>query len=250
MRPSHETPSFSPPKKMVVFSLEDVLVPGPNDPNVNPKQVKSLLKSAQSYAQKQGVILVVISGYTEKVAREKMNEFGLNAYFSPENVFAVHPSYLAKMSEVDRSLYEAKCQDNLQCKDEYFRQVKLLELMEERYIAPENVLLVGHDYWFDGFYTRRFSKVDVVFIESALSSRGKKPEEKIEGLWYASRKWAPIKKIIEGKASKPNYNFLDTYVNITMTSELFGGKGIPGLKRVIIERRKKDSRDFTAISPK
>lgn len=251
MSPTPVTSTFHvTPKKAIVFSLEDILVPGPNDATVEPKQVKSLLTSLNAYAKKNGLLVFVISGYTEKVAAQKLTDFFLNSFFPAENVFAVNTSYLDKMAEVDRSLYDAKCENNPECKDEYFRQVKLLELMEKHHLSPEHVLLVGHDYWFDGFYTRRFSKVDVVFIESALSSRGKKPEEKIQGLWYASRKWSMIKKFIEGKASVPNYNFLDTYVNITMTGELFGKNGLPGLKRTIIERKLKDPKDFTAITPK
>ena len=238
------------PKKAVVFSLEDILIPGPNDARVEPKEVKSLLKSLNAYAKKNGIHIFVISGYAERIALQKLKDFFLDSFFPSENVFAVSKEYLNKMAEVDRSLYDAKCENNPECKDEYFRQVKLMELMEKHHLLPEQVVLVGHDYWFDGFYTRRFSKVDVLFIESALSSRGKKPEEKLQGLWYASRKWAPLKKIIEGRAAVPNYNFLDTYVNITMTGELFGKNGLPGLKRTIIERKLKDPTDFTALSPK
>ncbi|MEK6902913.1 MAG: hypothetical protein AABX02_05000, partial [archaeon] len=63
---------LSPPKKAVVFSLEDVLIPGPNDGTVDAKQVQSLLKSLQSYAKKNKLLVFVISGYTRLVCDEKL----------------------------------------------------------------------------------------------------------------------------------------------------------------------------------
>jgi hypothetical protein len=237
-------------KTMVVFSLEDVLIPGTCEPELDSRMVKKWLSSLQAYAQKHPPLhAYIVSGFTQSVCNKKMNEFGLNPFFSPERVFGVNEAYLSKMEPVDLERYSQRCENDPYCKDEYFRQVQMMELMKREGQDASKLVLVGRDYWFDGFYTRRFSNVDVAFIESALSSRGKPMDERMEGLWYIDRTWGKLKKIIEGKVPTPNYAPLDAYVNITMTQELLGGKGIPSLKRVVIQRKKEDSGfDFTSLS--
>lgn len=226
-------------KRAVIFDLENVLIPGKAVPEVSAKKVKSWLSALQKYQKTHpGVRVYLVSGYKEDLAQKKIKEFGLEKYFPAKHVFAVNDAYLEKRDEVDRKLYEAKCADDAECQDHYFKQVRIQALMKDEHLAPESIVLVGHDYWFDGFYTRRFSGVDIAFIASSLTSRGKPAPEKVSGLWYIERDWKGLKAIIEGKVVPPHYGPLDAWVSITLTEELLGGKGLPQLKRVILERKK------------
>lgn len=224
-------------KTNIVFLLEGVLLPEPTEAKADASHVKKWLTALNTLAKKHPIQTYVVSGYTETVAKDKLKEAGLNSFFPNDHVFGVNEKYLAARDPVDRERYEQKCNGDPLCRDEYFRQVKMQELIDKQG-NPSSFVLVGHDYWFDGFYTRRFSKVDIAFVETALSSRGKEIPEKIDGLWYVSRSFTDLKKIMEGKAKAPNYNPLDTWVNITLSEELFGGKGLPTLKRVVIQRKK------------
>ncbi len=237
-RSSPPKPTFSSRKSVVVLGLEDVLVPGKICPDLDMKGVHRFLRHLQKYAREKGIQVYLITGYTEAVCRQKLNKFGLEKYFPREKVFAVHSGYLNQMQPIDRAIYDKRCAEDAFCKDEYYRQVELQALMKREGFTPTQIVLVGHDYWFDGFYTRRFSQVDVAFIENGLSVRGKPTSERIGGVWYIRKGFPDLKKIIEGKTKAPNYASLDTWVGINLTEELLGGKGFPTLKRIIIERKK------------
>lgn len=226
-------------KKVVVFCLEDILIPGKTVANLDMKKVRTWLGALTKYAKEHlDFHIFVISGATEEVAWKKIREHELESFLDAKNVFAVTPAYLDQMTEVDRKLYEGKVAQDPEYVDEYFRQVQIKSLMEKEGFTQDQILLIGHDYWFDGFYTRRFSGVDTAFIGSALTQRGKPVTEKIEGLWYIERDWKALKKIIEGKVEAPNYARLDAWVTVTLTEELLGAKGVPQLRRVILERKK------------
>jgi hypothetical protein len=202
--------------------------------------IREWLSALKDYQKKHPELeTYLVTGHTEAHCRTLMEGTGVDAFFpSPSHVWAVNESYLKSRDPIDRERYEERCKADPMHRDEYFRQVKMMEMMNEKGLSPSDVVLVGYDYWFDGFYTRRFSKVDIAFVESALSSQGKPIPERLQGLWYISRSFGDLKKIIEGKAPIPNYNFLDTFINITLSEQLFGGKGLPQLKRVVIQRKK------------
>ncbi len=225
-------------KKAVVFLLEGVLLLDRNEKD-SADTIKEWLSALKDYQKKHSELeTYLVTGHTEAHCHTLMEGTGLDAFFPPSHVWAVNESYLKSRDPIDRERYEERCKADPMHRDEYFRQVKMAEMMKAKGLSASQVLLVGHDYWFDGFYTRRFSKVDIAFVEGALSSQGKPVPEKLQGLWYISRSFEDLKKIIEGKAPAPNYNFLDTFINITLSEQLFGGKGLPQLKRVVIQRKK------------
>ncbi|MEK6970528.1 MAG: hypothetical protein AABW68_02425 [archaeon] len=236
---SHSPVVHSPPKKAIIFLLEGVLLLDRKDTDP-PASVMSWLSALRRYVKKNpGLETFLVTGHSVEHCRSLMEGTGLSSFFSEDRIWAVDEDYLSSRDPEDRSRYEEQCRADPYHRDDYFRQVKLMEWMEKGGVSPDQVVLVGHDYWSDGFYTRRFSKVDIAFVEGCLSSRGEPPSEKISGLWYVSRKFSDLKKIMEGKAPVPNYGPLDAFINITLSEQLFGGKGVPSLK-LIVNPRKKD----------
>ncbi len=236
-KPSHAESFFS-PKKALIFSLENVLIPGKYVEGVDVLASKRFLKQIMGFCSKKGIATYLISAYPEKVCEQKVKEFGLGSFFAPENVRGVHSAYLTGMEAVDRARYNSKLADDAECTDEYFRQVEMQSIMKEKGWEGRDLVLIGHDYWFDGFYTRRYSQVDVAFVEKNLTSRGKPVVEHVNGLWYIPLELGSIKKISEGKMPAPNYAPLDAWASVTLTEELLGAKGFNMVKRVIIERKK------------
>lgn len=235
------TPPALPVKRAIVFSFEDVLVPGPGNPNVDVKKTKAVLKKAVAYAKKKDLNIYIISSYQEALLHEKLSQSGLEGLLPDDHVFGVHSAYLSKMEPLDRERYDARCKDDPACTDEYYRQVEMQAIMEKEKLTPEQMLLVGHDYWFDGFYTRRYAKVDIAFIESGLTNRNGPISERIEGLWYAPFEWKALQKLVEGKTLAANYARLDAWTQSVLTEALLGGKGVTAIRKVIIERKKNDS---------
>jgi hypothetical protein len=174
------------------------------------------------------------------VCGQKLKEFSLTKFFPEEKVLAVNYAFIQKMTEIDREIYEKKCAEDTECKDEYARQVQLQELMEKNHLSPEQILFVGHDYWFDAFYTRRFSKVDVALVESALSNKGHLATERVDGLWHISLKWEELLPLIEGKGPSINYAPLDAFIVTSISKELFGGQGFTLQKKVLDLRQIKN----------
>ena len=168
----------------------------------------------------------------------KVVENQLDSFFLPNAIFGVNQSYLDKMEPIDRARYDSKKKDNPNCSDEYFRQVAMLDIMKKNHYNANQCLLLGNDFWFDGFYTRRYAQVDVVFIEPSLTTRGKPVLEKISGLWYAPLSFKLLKKFLDGKHSPPNYKPLDTWASVTLTEALLGAQNFNLVKRVILEKKK------------
>ncbi len=221
-------------KTCIAFLLEDILFPGKVNPNVDMKIVQAELKKMQKFAKLHSEFCWIgVSGLKVEVCLDKIKQHGLQNFFPDEKVFAVNDAYILKMEEIDKGLYDKKCENDSECKDEYFRQVALQEFIQKEKIPPEKMLLVGHDYWFDGFYTRRFSKIDFALVQSALTSKGHLAQEHVQGLWYINLDWNEIQPILEGKVSPPQYKYLDAFVVSSISKELFGGQGFSLQKKVV-----------------
>ena len=237
------------PVKAIVFVLEHVLIPSPHEKNPpSSEDIRAWLSEMRDYATSHQMEYFVATGYTEDVAHQKLSAAGLPDFFPKKHVWSVTPAYLDSKDPVDRKRYEDRCQGNEECLDEFARQVYLSQYLESHSLRPSQVVVVGHDYWFDGFYTRRFSNVNMIFIEAALSTRGSPAEDKVGGVWYGARSLSSLRPFLEGKVHVPDYSRLDSWVSVVLTEALFGGNGIPTLKKVVIQRKKDDAgNDFSAL---
>lgn len=229
---------LSPPKKVVFFPLENVLIPGAIFEDVDAAESSRFLKSFFKFAANHDIHAYVISSRDETWAREQVVKQKWGSFFPAERVFGVNAAYVDAMAPLDRARFDSKQKENPDCTDEYYRQVAMLEIMKKNHYNGNSCVLVGHDFWFDGFYTRRYAQIDMIFLESSLTTRAKPISQKIPGLWYSPLALKPFQKILEGKLSSPNYAPLDTWASVTLTEELLGAKNFNMVKRVILEKKK------------
>lgn len=223
-------------KRVIFFGLEDVLVPGRVDESIDLKEVQKILSKISGLAKKfKGFHIVLITGYSEKKAKEKIKHFGLGKFFPPEKIFWVTQKYIDSKADIDKQLYLQKIKKDPCFKDEYFKQKIIQEIGEKLGARKEEMLFICHDVWSEGFYTRRFSGIDFALISSAHSRLDKKEERRINGLTYIERKWADVRELLIGKKPKPSYEYLDNYVHDTIKEEFFGDK-LEKLGRSIVKR--------------
>lgn len=208
-------------KTTLILGLEDVLVPGQIDPKIKIKDVKQILQNLVLLEQKvPGFRFFIITGYTREKGVELLKKHGLYSFCSEQNCFFVTPEYLASKEPVDRELHEKALQKDPNFKDEFLKQITIDKLSQEYHIPKSKMVLIGHDLWFGGFYTMRFSQIDFALIRSALSLRHEKYETPIKGLTYINRTWADIKKLLLGKFPKADYSFLNAFVDNFLRKEL------------------------------
>ncbi|MBU0636381.1 hypothetical protein KKE06_05130 [Candidatus Micrarchaeota archaeon] len=217
-------------KTAVILGLEDVLVSGKIDPSIDSKSVQTILENLQKVEKKvKGFHFFLVTGYTKEKVIPLLEKAGLKDFFDEKHLFFVTKEYIDSKEEVDRKLHETELEKDPFFKDEYFKQVTVDKISEELNIPKQKMILIGHDLWFTGFYTMRFSKIDFALIRSALSNRGKPQQEIIKGLTYFNRTWVDFRKLLTGSFPVSNNAFLDRYIQEFLKKELLGEKGINSL---------------------
>jgi len=220
-------------KKCLIFGLEDVLIPGKLDKNVKMKNVFSILKKLKGLEEKFPKFrFFAITGYSANEAFKRLEQFKLGEYFPEGRVYYVNQKYLSGREDIDRQLYEKKISENPEFKDEYFKQVIIEEIEAQYNYSKEEMVLVGHDLWTEGYYTMRFSKIDFALIRSAHSSLGERKPDEIKGINYIERNWADIERLLKAELPKPDYAMLDKFVINKMKEKLFEGTKMGALSKI------------------
>ncbi len=220
-------------KKVLVFGLEDVLVPGAVEKKVKKKDVDEILKQLKALAKKyEDFHYYLITGLPEAEAKKRIAKHKLEKYFDDAHSFSVNKPYLDSKTEVDRQLYDDHLAKNPLFKDEYFKQQTIESIVRSLGVSKEEVQLIGNDVWTEGFYTRRFSGVEFALIRSALAARGEPLKEPVVKLVYMDRKWKDVEALIRGALPKADYTALDKFVNDTMREKLFEGTQMQGISRL------------------
>lgn len=225
-------------KKVVFVALENVLIPGEAVQDISPTKVESFLVELTAFAKSANARVFLLSVHDKTWAENLVREKKWENFFPPSSIFGITSAYLDSMQPVDRVRFESKRKDNPESVDEYYRQVAMQEIISTNHFSPEECVLIGQDYWFDGFYTRRYAMVDILFIENTLTSRGKPVAEKISGLWYAPLAFDSIQPFFRQGVASPNYKPLDTWASVTLTEELLGAQKFNMIKRLVLEKKK------------
>ncbi len=216
-------------KKLVLFGLEDTLVPGNVETKFNMKPVYDILENLKTLSvEKLDFHFGIVSGLPNEFAMKKINEFKLDEFFEKEMIFTVDEQYLNLKSEEDRQIYDVKISQNPQFKDEYFKQKIIQSCLEKFSIQKKQAAFIGHDIWTEGFYTMRFSGIDFVLISSSYSHSDKLLNEKVQGINYIQRRWSDVEKLIMGKFPDSDYSKLNKYVHDKVYAHLFDGQGLVG----------------------
>lgn len=220
-------------KKCLIFGLEDVLIPGKIEPDFKMKAVFAILKNLKTLEKKfPRFRFFAISGYSTDEAVKRIEQFGLKEFFPEGRLFTVNKAYLESKEEVDKTLYEQNIQKNPEFKDEYFKQVMIEEIAKKFNYEKEEMILIAHDIWTEGYYTKRYSRIDFAIIKSAQASNGEKKPEEIKKLVYINRAWGDVEKLIRADFPKPEYAFLEAFVLSKMKEKLFEGTNLGALSKI------------------
>ena len=129
-------------------------------------------------------------------------------------------------------MYLKKLEEDPQYKDEFLKQKIIEKFAKEHGISKDEMVLIGHDIWFDGFYTMKFSGIDFALLKESYSMMGQKFDTIIKDLTYINRTWADVMDLIMGKKPKPNLQCLASFANKTFRDKLLAGTVFGGLSKI------------------
>jgi len=207
-------------KKVVLISLEDVLVPGRVVNEVNRKNIKEILTNLSKLEKEGKITLVLVSGFKKDVLEKKIAGNSIGRYLKPENIHCATEEYLTKREEVDRKRHEKNIKENPDFNDAYLK-VQVVDYLLMSGIPKEDIVYFGHDLMTDAFYLRRYGGVDVALLKPSLSMNHK-PHKMIKGLIYVNPTWADFRKVIYGKRKAESYVALETIIFSMLKEQLFG----------------------------
>ncbi len=159
-------------------------------------KTKSFLKSIKDYCDKNGVELILLSGFHHKVAEEKFKKSFVKNFFKKHNFFYVDDNYLNSKAEIDKNLHIENLKKDKEFTDSYFKQVLIQQFLYDNNIKSTEALLLCNDIWVDAYYTTRFSKVDFALFEYNILDRGKK-SDRISGLAYFNLDSKSVEMLLE-----------------------------------------------------
>jgi hypothetical protein len=207
-------------KKVVLISLEDVLVPGKVIKEVNKKGIKEILENLSKLDKEGKITLILVSGFKKDVMEKKISENSLGKFFRPENIHCATEDYISKREEVDRKRHEKNIKENPSFNDAYVK-VQVVDLLMMSGIPGEDIIYFGHDLMTDAFYLHRYTGIDAALLKQSLSLNHAKAKM-IKGLIYVNLTWQDFKKVIYGKRKVESYAGLETMIFTMLKEQLFG----------------------------
>lgn len=217
-------------KKILFFCLEDVLIPGLVDNKVDVQKTKELLGELKPFEEKGKLKLFLISGNKQTTALQKIKKHGIGEYFQKENIFAVTRKYIDSKKLVDKNNYIAQLKKNKQFKDEYLKQIVIQNIAKD-FPEKEEMVLIGHDFLTDGYYTTLYSKIDVVFASNSASYNHQKCQT-LKGMAYADLNKDGFQKVLNWQYEKIDYSILQRLVFSKIGKDLFQNINIGQLQNI------------------
>ncbi len=216
-------------KKELFFAIE--CFTEKNDFSLLEKE-KNALEFLTQLAKKNLINLYLISGAEKSKAIEYFKKSQLQNYFEEQNYFFVTNEYIDSKNEFDRQRHLESLNTNANYFDYYFKQVVLLEFLNNKQYKDEEMVLLGKDLLFDAFYTTRFSKIDFVLMKENLSMRGEKIQKEINGLNYFELSPESMSKVISWDFPAQNFTQLEKIVFDDISKSIIGNN----LKQNIIKQ--------------
>jgi len=217
--------------------MEGVLV-SDKDYSCDEKRAKKFVSELSSFCKKNNTELYLVSGFHEPVAHAKFNASFLHSIFDEKHFLHVDENYILSKGEADEKLHRGNLEKDPQFNDSYFKQVAMERVLASSAGAtPLDALLLSEDLWVDGYYTKRFSKVDFALFEENLRDRGKKTE-RLSGLAYFNLDFSSVKVLLENFPST-DMRLLEKHVFDIMKAALIGEAGIANLANTIKEKKLK-----------
>ena len=207
-------------KKVVLVSLEDVLVPGRVVRQVNKKAIKEILTNLSRLEKEGKITLMLVSGFKKDVMDKKIAENSISKFFKPENIHCATKHYISKREEVDRKRHEKNIKQNPSFNDAYVK-VQVVDYLLMSGIPKEDMVYFGHDLMTDAFYLHRYAGIDVALLKPSFSLNHTRAKL-IKGLIYVNPTWADFRKVLVGKRKAESYAVLETTIFSMLKEQLFG----------------------------
>ncbi|MDO8624730.1 MAG: hypothetical protein Q7R47_01505 [Candidatus Diapherotrites archaeon] len=241
-------------KTVLVFGLDDVVVAGRVHSTVDSTQVKKVLENLGKLAKKFPFFhFFVVSGYQKEITLQKLGLAGLTSFFPEQNIRFVSQEYLDSKESMDREIYDSELAKDPLFKDEYFKQKEIEKIATELGVPMEKIVFVGHDLFFDAYYSQRFSKVDFVLVKESLSNQHKRVDRIIKGLNYIHLDWNDLRDVLLGKFPPADCMQLRNFIHFYLQRHLVSHETMGTLVEARIkqlEQRKAGTPDETRSDAK
>ncbi|MBS3061996.1 MAG: hypothetical protein J4215_05430 [Candidatus Diapherotrites archaeon] len=232
-------------KTVVIFGLDDILVPGKVLQSVDHKKIGIVLAHLKTLSEKiPSFRFFLVCGYQKEKTFEKIRENKLDAFFSEENTRFVSQEFLDSKEPMDREIYDQQIAKDPLFKDEFFKQKAIDQIVESLNVSKDRVVFVGHDIWFDAFYSQRFSQVDFVLVKDGLANQSVPFERVMKGLNYIHLDWDDLRKVLLGKLPVQNLDPLKNFIHFQLQRQLVSsetmGKLVEARQKQLEEKARKD----------
>ncbi len=235
-------------KRALFFVPEDVLFPGEVNRSISAENVSPVLQFLKGLESRGIVELFLISGRSKEKAGAEIAAAGLEKYFRKSNIFLLSNGYLESKEPFDRERYVSNIGKDPLYVDEFFKQHVIMGLIASGKVRREECVLVGHDLWFDGFYTSRFSGIDFALVGESFSERNVPSVEIPKWVHCMGFSVEDFTSLILGKQPKQDTKFLEAYIFRKLGRELVDPKELAGMVRKAQEKKAVEglpSEDFT-----
>ena len=207
-------------RKVVMLSLEDLLVPGRVVSRVDKKAIAEILKNLSKLHNEKKLSLYLVSGMQESVVKKKLMENGFDKYIFPGMLHCATHHYIGKRTGIDQKRHMKSLQENPNFNDAYVK-VQVADVFLMQGIPRQEIIYFGHDYMTDAFYLHRYCNVDTALLRPALSMNHV-PHKAIKGLIFVNPTWADFRKVIYGKKKVQSYAILETMIFSMLKEQLLG----------------------------
>ncbi len=224
-------------KRYLFFVPEDVLFSGKVNKSISREKTDLVMKFLKGLESMGLIELFLISGREKHKAIAEIAGAGLKKFFKKENIFLLNDSYLNSRAEPDRERYDANLAKDPFFTDDFFKQSVLTGLLSTGKIMRENAVLIGHDLWFDGFYTARYSGIDFVLLRDSFSERNV-PSSQIPG-WVHCTDFSreDFESLIAGKIPKTDAKVLESYIFKHLAREMVDAKELAVMMKKAQDKR-------------
>ncbi|MEK6958419.1 MAG: hypothetical protein AABW59_00055 [archaeon] len=197
-------------------------------------KAKDFIGALYNFCKSNKIELYLISGFHEPVAHKKFESSYLSKIFDKSHFICVDEKYICSKAEQDQKIHREKLLVDPEFCDSYHKQVMIKEMLAKNNLSPGEALLLADDFWVDGYYSVRFSKIDFAIFEENMLDRGKPFSERIQGMAYFTLDFDSAKLLLEN-FPKVDLKYLDKFVFETMKNLLVGDS----LKQKMIDAAKK-----------
>ena len=221
-------------KRVCFIEMEGILL-SHEKYSVELAKARVFVDELSTFCKHNKIELFLISGFHEKIAKQKFAKSFLKKFFDKTHFFFVDDEYIYKKGENDAKRHKENLDKDKEFNDSYFKQVLIQQFLHDNEVKPYDALLLCNDLWVDAYYTTRFSKIDFAVFEKNITERGKHVK-KVDGLAYFNLDSETVKVLLE-RFPTIDLKPLDRLVFDTMQKVLLKETDFSGVVKKAMEQR-------------